>query len=85
MRPERRSFLASGSLVRASAGAPGSRPQPQTEMCSARAGCRKSITVESKEAGRNESERRSHVIVTAERCLKGPSQSCHGEGNRQQT
>src|ERR1039458_4201021 len=30
------------------------------------------------------SERCSHVIVSAERCLKGPSQSCHGEGNRQQ-
>ena len=22
--------------------------------------------------------------MSAERCLKGPSQSCHGEGNRQQ-
>ena len=31
------------------------------------------------------SERCSHVIVSAERCLKGPSQSCHGEGNRQQS
>ena len=30
------------------------------------------------------SERCSHVIVSAERCLKGPSRSCHGEGNRQQ-
>jgi hypothetical protein len=30
------------------------------------------------------SERCSHVILSAERCLKGPSRSCHGEGNRQQ-
>ena len=29
------------------------------------------------------SERCSHVIVSAERCLKGPSRSCRGEGNRQ--
>ena len=31
------------------------------------------------------SERCSHVIVSAERCLKGPSRSYHGEGNRQQS
>ena len=30
-------------------------------------------------------ERCSHVIFSAERCLKGPSRSCHGEGNRQQS
>jgi len=30
------------------------------------------------------SERCSHVIVSAERCLRGPSRSYHGEGNRQQ-
>ncbi len=30
------------------------------------------------------SERCSHVIVSAERCLEGPSRSYHGEGNRQQ-
>jgi hypothetical protein len=30
------------------------------------------------------SERCSHVIFSAERCLKGPSRSCHGEGKRQQ-
>ena len=29
------------------------------------------------------SERCSHVIFSAERCLKGPSRSCRGEGNRQ--
>jgi hypothetical protein len=31
------------------------------------------------------SERCSHVILSAERCLKGPSRSCHGEGNRQRS
>ena len=31
------------------------------------------------------SERCSQVIFSAERCLKGPSRSCHGEGNRQQS
>jgi len=31
------------------------------------------------------SERCSHVIFSAERCLKGPSRSWHGEGNRQQS
>ena len=31
------------------------------------------------------SERCSHDILSAERCLKGPSRSCHGEGNRQQS
>ena len=31
------------------------------------------------------SERCSHVILSAERCLKGPSRSCRGEGNRQQS
>ena len=30
-------------------------------------------------------ERCSSVRLSAERCLGGPSRSCHGEGNRQQT
>ena len=43
-----------------------------------------------KERGANQraatiSERNSLVKVSAERCLKGPSRSCHGEGNRQQS
>jgi hypothetical protein len=42
------------------------------------------LQAESKQAGRNGSERRSHVIVSAERCLRGPSRSFHGEGSRQQ-
>ena len=31
------------------------------------------------------SERCSHVIFSAERCLKGPSRSFRGEGNRQRS
>ena len=41
------------------------------------------LQAEGKQAGRNGSERCSHVIVSAERCLRGPSRSCRGEGNRQ--
>jgi hypothetical protein len=85
VRPERRVLLASASLARVSAGAPGSRPQAKAEMPPARAGRQKPL----KETGARKraatsSERCSHVIVSAERCLKGPSRSCHGEGNRQQ-
>jgi hypothetical protein len=86
VRPERRVVLADERSVRVSAGAPGSRPQPKTEMSAARAGRRKPV----KEQGARKraatiSERCSHVILSAERCLKGPSRSCHGEGNRQQS
>src|SRR5215471_7246715 len=82
VRPERRVLLASARLVRVSAGAPGSRPQPKAEMPPARAGRQEPL----KETGARKraatsSERCSHVIVSAERCLKGPSRSYHGEGN----
>jgi len=85
VRPERRVLLAGARPVRVSAGAPGSRPQPKAEMPPARAGRRKPL----KETGARKraatsSERCSHVIVSAERCLRGPSRSYHGEGNRQQ-
>jgi hypothetical protein len=85
VRPERRVFLTGARPVRVSAGAPGSRPQPKAEMLPARAGRRKPL----KETGARSraaisSERCSHVIVSAERCLEGPSRSYHGEGNRQQ-
>src|SRR5580658_8018557 len=84
VRPERRVLLTSESLVRVSAGAPGSRPQLAGEILTARAGRRKPL----KERGARKraatlSERCSHVILSAERCLKGPSRSCRGEGNRQ--
>ena len=84
VRPERRVVLADERSVRVSAGAPGSRPQPKTEMSAARAGRQEP----GKEQGARKraatlSERCSHVIFSAERCLKGPSRSCHGEGNRQ--
>ena len=85
VRPERRVLLASESLVRVSAGAPGSRPQAKAVMPSVRAGRQKSNLWRARERAATLSERCSHVIVSAERCLKGPSRSCHGEGNRQQS
>ena len=84
VRPERRVVLTGASPVRVSAGAPGSRLQPEGEIQPSRAECRKPL----KERGANQraatiSERNSLVILSAERCLRGPSRSCHGEGNRQ--
>jgi hypothetical protein len=85
VRPERRVLLASESLVRVSAGAPGSRPQPKAEMSPATAGRQKPLKKTGARKRAASSERCSHVIVSAERCLKGPSRSCHGKGNRQQS
>ena len=84
VRPERRVVLAGGSPVRVSAGAPGSRLQPEGEIRPSRAECQKPL----QERGANQraatiSERNSLVKLSAERCLGGPSRSCHGEGNRQ--
>jgi hypothetical protein len=84
VRPERRVVLAGGSPDRVSAGAPGSRLQPEGEIRPSRAECRKPL----KERGASRraatiSERNSLVILSAERCLGGPSRSYHGEGNRQ--
>jgi hypothetical protein len=86
VRPERRVLLASESLVRVSAGAPGSGLQPGGEIRPSQAECRKPL----KERGARKraatlSERCSHVILSAERCWKGPSRSCRGEGNRQRS
>ena len=86
VRPERRVLLAGARPVRVSAGAPGSRPQPKAEMPPARAGRQKPLQeTGARKRAATSSERCSHVIVSAERCLKGPSRSCHGEGNRQQS
>ena len=85
VRWERCVLLTSESLVRVSAGAPGSRPQPKAEMPPATAGRQKSILWRARKRAAISSERCSHVIVSAERCLKGPSRSCHGEGNIQQS
>jgi len=84
VRPERRVVLAGASPVRVSAGAPGSRLQPGGEIRPSRAECRKPL----KQRGASRraatiSERNSLVKFSAERCLGGPSRSCHGEGNRQ--
>ena len=84
VRPERRVVLAGASPVRVGAGPPGSRLQPSGEIRPRRAECQKPL----KERGANQraattSERCSLVKLSAERCLGGPSRSCHGEGNRQ--
>ena len=86
MRPARRGFLADERSVRVSAGAPGSRLQTGGEIRPCQAECRKPL----KERGARKraatlSERCSHVIFSAERCLKGPSRSYRGKGNRQQS
>ena len=86
VRPERRVVLAGASPVRVSAGAPGSRLQPGGAIRPSRAECRKPL----KQRGANRraatiSERNSLVTFSAERCLGGPSRSCHGEGSRQQS
>jgi hypothetical protein len=84
VRPERRVVLAGASPARVSAGAPGSRLQPEGETLSSRAECREPL----KERGASRraatiSERNSLVILSAERCLGGSSRSFHGEDNRQ--
>src|SRR6266853_3047843 len=84
VRPGRRVDLAGGSPVRVSAGAPGSRLQLGGEMRPSRAECRKPLQErEANQRAATTSERCSHVIFTAERCLGGPSRSYRGEGNRQ--
>jgi len=85
VRPERRVLLAGASPVRVSAGAPGSRPQARAEMPTVRAGRQESILWRARKRAATSSERCSHVIFSAERCLKGPSRSYRGEGNRQQS
>ena len=84
VRPERRVVLAGESPVRVSAGAPGSRLQPSGEIRPRRAECRKPLKErEANQRAATTGERCSHVIVSAERCLRGPSRSYRGEGNRQ--
>jgi len=85
VRPERRVLLAGERPVRVSARAPGSRSLAGGEILPAKAGCQKPL----KEKGATKRavthrERCSLVTLSAERCLGGPSRSCHGEGNRQQ-
>ena len=84
VRPERRDVLAGASPVRVSAGAPGSRLQPGGEIRPSRAECRRPLKErEATQRAATISERNSLVIFSAERCLRGPSRSLHGEGNRQ--
>ena len=84
VRPESRIVLTGASPVRVSAVAPGSRLPAGREIRPTEAECRKPL----KEKGANQraatiSERNSLVRLSTERCLGGPSRSCHGEGNRQ--
>jgi len=84
VRPERRVVLAGASPVRVSAGAPGSRLQPEGEIRPSRGECRKPLKERgAKRRAATISERNSLVKWSAERCLGGPSRSYHGEGNRQ--
>ena len=67
-----------------SAVAPGSRLQPGGEIRPIRAECQKPLKErEANQRAAPISERNSLVKFSAERCLGGPSRSCHGEGNRQ--
>jgi len=85
VRPERRVLLAGASPDRVSAGAPGSRPQSEGEIRQARAGRQEPVQKQgATKRAVTHRERCSPVILSAERCLGGPSRSCHGEGNRQQ-
>jgi hypothetical protein len=84
VRPERRDGLTGESPVRVSAGAPGSRLPTEGEIRLNEAERQKPL----KERGASrwaatKGERSSLVIWSAERCLRGPSRSFHGEGNRQ--
>jgi hypothetical protein len=84
VRPERRDFLAGERPVRVSAGAPGSRPQLREEIPGMQAGRQKPVAGQgARERAATSSERCSLDILSAERCLGGPSRSYHGEGNRQ--
>src|SRR5471030_2124666 len=80
VRPERRVVLAGGSPVRVSAGAPGSRLQPGGEIRPRRAECRKPLKKRgAKQRAATISERNILVRLSAERCLRGPSRSYHGQ------
>lgn len=84
VRPESRIVLTGASPVRVSAEAPGSRLQPGGEIRPSQAECQKPL--QEREANQRAATRvnaSSHVILSAERRLGGPSRSCRGEGNRQ--
>lgn len=78
-------FLQVKVLTGQALGHPVAGPSRKERSDRAERGVESPRKAESKAVGRNESERCSHVILSAERCLGGPSRSWHGEGNRQQT
>ena len=85
VRPERRVLLAGARPDRVSARAPGSRPQAGGEIRPARAGRQEPVKKQgATKRAVTHRERCSLDKLSAERCWRGPSRSCHGEGNRQQ-
>jgi hypothetical protein len=84
VRPERRDVLADERSVRVSAGAPGSRLPLGGEIRPNEAERQKPLKQRgARKRAATLSEGCSLVRLSAERCLKGPSRSYHGEGNRQ--
>jgi hypothetical protein len=83
---ERRGFLADERSVRVSAGAPGSRLQAGGEIRPSEAECQEPLKERgARKRAATSSERCSLVKLSAERCLRGPSRSFHGEGSIQQS
>lgn len=90
VRPEGAFFLQVKVLSGQALEHPVADPSRKERSDRAERGVESPLQAEGKQAGRNGSERCSHVILSAERCSRGPRRSCHGEGwsarrNRQQT
>ena len=84
VRPEQScTDLTGESPVLVITGEPGSRLQLRGVISWASAERRKPQLEEAKERAVTSSERCSLVRLSTERCSRGPSRSCHGEGNRQ--
>ena len=83
VRPENCMNLTGASPVLVITGEPGSRPQFRGVILGTAAGRQEPQLEGAKKRAVTLSESCSLVKVSAERCLGGPSRSCHGEGNRQ--
>ncbi len=83
VRPENCMNLTGASPVMVITGEPGSRPQFRGVILGTAAGRQEPQLEGAKKRAVTLSESCSLVKVSAERCLGGPSRSCHGEGNRQ--
>jgi hypothetical protein len=71
------------SPVRVSAEAPGSRARLRGEICVAKRAVESLRWEGARKRAATSSEACSLVRSSAERRMRGPSRSCHGEGNRQ--